>query len=197
MAARFGQLAGMYVMGWDTIPFRCEIARRWGIDDTTVIGRESEKEKAKAFTRGLGFDMAVMAFGADGTKALQSVQSVMKVSPDNHVMGRICLVGGLTTNCSWGASLGNLDLRCCARTGLGYHDEPWEYGEYKYPNVLVRWTTRSNMELVLPLMSEGRLNVKTLITHKLPLERIDEAVTAHIESPNSPLGAVLLMRHDS
>ena len=61
----------------------------------------------------------------------------------------------------------------------------------------MRWTTRSNMELVLRLMSEGRLDVKTLITHKLPLERIDEAVTAHIESPNSTLGTVLLMKHDS
>lgn len=196
MAARFGQLAGQYVMGWDLAPFRCEIARKWGIDDTTVIGEEDEADKAKAFTRGAGFDMAVMAFGGDGTKALQQVKAVMKVTPDTHAMGRICLVGGLATESRWGGGLGNLDLRACSRTGPGYHDEPWEHGEVEYPPVFMRWTTRTNMEFALRLMSEGKLDVKSLITHKLPLAQIDEAVTAHIENPNATLGTVLLMQHD-
>jgi len=195
LAARIGQLAGMFVMGWEKVPFRCEIAKGWGIDGTTLIGKEDETEKGATFTRKLGFDMAVIAFGGDGTQALESVRKVMKVSPDTHSMGRICLVGGLSTTCSWGASLGNLDLRCCARTGPGYHDESWEHGKCEYPAVFMRWTTRSNMEYVLRLMSEGKLDVKCLITHRLPLARIDEAVTAHIENPNAILGTILLMEH--
>ncbi len=128
--------------------------------------------------------MAVMAIGGDGTQALQSVAKVMKLSPDTHAMGRICLVGGLSTLCRWGAGLGNLDLRCCARTGPGYHDEAWEHGEAAYPAVFMRWTTRSNMEYVLRLISEGKLNVRALVTHRFPLARIDEAVTAHVEAPD-------------
>ncbi len=195
LSARIGQLAGMYVMGWDKIPFRCEVARRWGIDAATVVGSEDETRTAAEFTRGSGFDMAVMAIGGDGTQALQSVTKVMKLSPDTHAMGRICLVGALNTLCHWGAGLGNLDLRCCARTGPGYHDETWEHGEAAYPAVFMRWTTRSNMEYVLRLISEGKLNVRALVTHRFPLARIAEAVTAHIEAPDATLGTLLLMEH--
>ncbi len=196
MAARLGQLAGMYVMGWDTIPFRCEKARQWGIDDVTVIGQEDFEEKAAEFTRGYGFDMAVMAFGGEGTKALESVKKVMKLTPDTHRMGRICLVGGLTTECHWGAGLGNLDLRSCARTGPGYHDEQWEHGLTDYPKVFMRWTTRTNMELALRLIAEGKLDVGALTTHRVPLHEIDVAVSAYIDHPDQTLGTVLLMPHD-
>ena len=196
IAAQLGQLGGMVVMGWDMFPFRCEVAGKCGIGDTTVVGKEDEAEKAKAFTRGAGFDMAVMAFGGDGTKALESVKSVMKITPDTHRMGRICLVGGLKTECRWGSGLGNLDLRACSRTGPGYHDEPWEHGEYEYPPVFMRWNTRTNMDYALRLMSEGKLDVKSLITHRVPLAKIDEAVAAHVEEPNATIGTVLLMSHD-
>ena len=196
MAGRLGQLAGMYVMGWDMVPFRCQGAEDWGIDGTTIIGQDDEKEKAKAFTRGYGFDMAVMAFGGDGTEALNAVRDVMKRSPDTHQMGRVSLVGGLKTMCGWGAGLGNMDLRCSARTGPGYHDEPWEHGEVEYPPVFMRWTTRTNMEFALRLMSEGKLDVTSLTTHKVPLSDIDEVVSAHIENPGATLGTVLVMPHD-
>jgi threonine dehydrogenase-like Zn-dependent dehydrogenase len=195
LCARIGQLAGMYVMGWDKFPFRCEIARRWGIDAAMVIGSQDETRAAAEFTRGSGFDMAVLAFGGDGTQALQSVTKVMKLSPDTHVMGRICLVGAMNTVCSWGAGLGNLDLRSCARTGPGYHDEPWEHGKVAYPRVFMRWTTRSNMEYVLRLISEGKLNVKALVSHRFPLSRIGEAVDAHLDAPNATLGTLLIMEH--
>ncbi len=193
MAARLGQIAGCYVMGWDRVDFRCQVARDWGIDATTVIGEEDFEATARELTRGSGFDWAVMAFGGDGTRALESIAKVMKLSPDTHRMGRISLVGGLETLCSWGAGLGNLDLRCSARTGPGYHDEPWERGDYEYPSVFMRWTTKTNMEYVLRLMSEGKLDVSSLTTHKVPLTDIDDAVTAHIEAPNATLGTLLVM----
>jgi threonine dehydrogenase-like Zn-dependent dehydrogenase len=61
----------------------------------------------------------------------------------------------------------------------------------------MRWTTRSNMEYVLRLISDGKLNVQCLITHRIPLARIDEAVTAHIEKPDATLGTILVMQHDA
>jgi polar amino acid transport system substrate-binding protein len=195
MASRMAQMAGCYAMGWDMVPFRCEMARRWGIDGTTVIGQEDADAKAKDFTRGNGFDLAIMAIGGDGTKALEAVAKVMMLSPDTHRMGRISLVGGLKTQCQWGAGLGNLDLRCSARTGPGYHDDPWERGDCEYPPAFMRWTTQSHLKLALRWMSEGKLDVQALTTHKVPLEDIDVAVSAHIESPDRTLGTVLVMSH--
>ncbi len=196
MAGRLAQLSGAYVMGWDMMPFRCQVATDWGMDEVAVVGEEDAAAKAKEFTGGAGFDFAVMAFGGDGTEALKAVHDVMKLSPDGHAMGRVALVGGLKTECSWGAGLGNLDLRCSARTGPGYHDAAWERGGRDYPPVFMRWTTRTNMELALRLIAEGRLDVTGLTTHKIPLEDIDEAVTAHIDDPDGTLGTILAMSHE-
>jgi len=197
MAGRMAQMAGCYVMGWDMVPFRCDVARRWGIDGTTIVGQEDAEAKAKEFTGGNGFDLAVMAFGGDGSKALESVSKVMMLSPDTHRMGRISLVGGLKTLCQWGAGLGNLDLRCSARTGPGYHDDPWERGDYEYPPVFMRWTTQSHMKLALRWMSEGKLDVQGLTSHKVPLADIDVAVSAHIDAPDKTMGTVLIMPHSA
>ncbi|MBR6058930.1 MAG: zinc-binding dehydrogenase [Victivallales bacterium] len=195
-AARLGQLAGAYVMGWDFSDFRLDVAAQWGIDATIQTKDSTDwEQKCADFTRKRGFDMAIMAFGGDGSQTLQNVAKVMKITPDTHHMGRITLVGGLTTTCSWGAPLGNLDLRCSARSGPGYHDAAWETGETSYPDVFVRWTTRSNMELALRYISEKKLSVTNLTTHRLPLRDIDVAVAAHIENPNSTLGTILLMDH--
>ena len=195
-AARIGQLAGAYVMGCDVHDFRLDIAAKWGIDATICAKDAAGCEKACAdFTHGRGFDMAVMAFGEDGTQVIKNVANLMKVTPDTHHMGRIGLVGGLPATSTWGAGLGNLDLRSCARTGPGYHDAAWEIGETSYPDVFVRWTTRSNMELALRFISEGKIDVKKLTTHRVPLRDIDVVVGAHIENPNATLGTILLMDH--
>ncbi|MCK5804772.1 MAG: alcohol dehydrogenase, partial [Lentisphaeria bacterium] len=57
----------------------------------------------------------------------------------------------------------------------------------------MRWTTKTNMAYALRLMSEGKLDVAGLTTHKVPLDDIDEVVNAHIESPGSTLGTILVM----
>ena len=183
----------MYVMGWDLYAGRNRIARRCGLDAAVRIGADDERAAADAFTAGRGFDMAVMAFGGDGSDAMGKVKQVMKRSADGHQMGRVVLVGGLRTDCRWGAGMGNLDLLASARTGPGYHDEDWEHGRGSYPAAFVRWDTASNMALVLRLIAEGRLKVKPLTTQRFPLDRIDQAVDAHLNAPARTLGTVILM----
>ncbi len=67
-----------------------------------MAGSDEAVEKSRAFTSGAGFDMSALAFGGEGTESLEIIKSVMKVSPDGHNMGRICLVGGLRTSMVWG-----------------------------------------------------------------------------------------------
>jgi threonine dehydrogenase-like Zn-dependent dehydrogenase len=52
------------------------------------------------------------------------------------------------------------------------------------------------MECVLRFISEGKLDVEKLITHRFPLSQIDDAVAAHVEHPETTLGTVLLMAHE-
>ena len=192
LTARLLQLAGCYVIGWDTIPFRTETAAAWGIDAAARVGPEDEVAVTQAFTGDAGLDGAVFAFGGDGTKALAAVRQCLKRAPDGHRMGRIVIVGGVKLDYAFG--LTNADIREASRTGPGYHDEAWEYGA-DYPPVFMRWTTRTNLELVMRLISEGRLEVDSLTTHTIPLKDVEVGLSAIIDDPDSILGVVFAMEH--
>jgi threonine dehydrogenase-like Zn-dependent dehydrogenase len=191
LTAQLHQLAGSYVIGWDTIPFRCEIARKWGIDATALVGAEDEVVLTREFTRGYGLDGAVFAFQGDGTNALKAVRECLKCTADGHRMGRIVVVGGVRFDYAFG--LTNADIREASRTGPGYHDEEWEVGR-PYPPAVMRWTTRSNLELAMRLIAEGRLDVDCLTTHTIPLAEVDERISAIIGDPDSILGVVFEMK---
>jgi len=193
VAAQLAKLAGMFVMGWDTLPGRLKAAKICGIDAVSRVGRADLAEAARKFTRGRGFDKAVVAYGGDATDTLQQVAAVMKCRPDGHAVGELAVVGGISAQVSMPVDFGNLNILPCSRTGPGYHDHEWEHGRRDYPDVLLRWTTRSNMELILRLIAEKRVDLKPLITHKFPIDSVDDAVAAHIEAPDNTIGTVIVI----
>jgi len=192
ITAMLYQLAGLYTIGWDLIPMRLEVANGWGLHKGVLVGEEDEVEATKAFTGGYGLDGAVFAFGGNGDKALENTTACMKLSPDGHHMGTIVVVGG--TQFAYPTMTTNIDVRKSSRTGAGYHDEAWEYGP-AYPPVFMRWTTRTNIELCLRLIAEGRLDVDCLTTHTVPLEDCEARMAEIIEDPDGILGLVFEMQH--
>ena len=185
LAAQLYQRAGCYVVGWDTIGFRVETAGRWGIDAAVVVGDEDPVARTRAFTGDYGVDSGVLAFGGEADDALHSLEQCLKVSPDGHPMGTIVVVGG--PRFAYSSTLTNVDIRRASRTGFGYHDEAWEHGP-PYPPVFMRWTTRTNLELCMRMIAEGRLDVDVLTTHTIPLERADEGTSAALDEPDTALG---------
>lgn len=192
LAAQLQQLAGQYVIGWDTIAFRTEKAGKWGINATATVGAEDEIEVTRRFTGGYGLDGGLIAFGGDATKAVQSLARCMKRAPDGHPMGRMVVVGGPLFSFSdhEAAGMTNIDIVRASRTGPGYHDEAWEYGP-AYPPVVMRWTTRTNLELCMRLIAEGRLDVDVLTTHVMPLRDVEAQMDSALDDPDRILGVVL------
>ena len=194
IVAQLYRLAGCYVTGWDAIPFRTQLAEKCGAAQAVVVGEEDEVERTKAFAGGYGLDQAVVAFGADANKAIESIGRCMKRSPDGHPMGTIVVVGNpqFQYRSHESAGMSNIDIRRSSRTGPGFLDHDWEFGS-DYPGVFVRWTTRTNVELCLRLIGEGRLDVDSLTTHTVPLLNVDEGTSALLSDPDSVLGVVLAM----
>ena len=190
LTAQMYRLAGNYVIGWDMIERRIEIADGWGIDETVLVGEMDEVKATRAFTQESGLDSAVFAFGGDGTKVLHKIRRCLKLSPDGHPMGTVVVVGGTSFN--FDGILWNADIRRASRTGPGYHDDAWEHG-VDYPPVFMRWTTRTNLELCMRLIAEGKLDVDRLTTHRIPLENAEELIAAAIEMPDDILGLVFQM----
>ncbi len=191
--ARFAELSGARTVGWDLYDLRLEAAQKGGLRLGINTARDDPIERTREFTRGRGLDAALIAFGGDSDEVFQQIVDVMKVSPDTHQMGRIVIVGGFAFKHQWAASLGNLDVRSAARTGPGFLDVEYETGG-DYPPVFVRWTTQRNLEEVLRLMQEGRLDVDGFITHRFPMSRAPEAVDLLVEHPDQAVGVVI--NHD-
>ncbi|MEX0324213.1 MAG: zinc-binding dehydrogenase [Puniceicoccaceae bacterium] len=190
LTARLFQMAGCYVIGWDTMEARLENARSLGINETVLVGEEDEIEKTLVFTRERGLDISVVALGGDATKPAHALEKCMKVSQDGHPMGTMVIVGG--AEFPFTRSLTNMDIRRSSRTGPGYHDKAWERGA-DYPNVFIPWTTRSNLELCLRLVAEGKVAVDKLTTHRVPFDRCEELVAEITREPDNILGMVFEM----
>ena len=192
LTARLFQLAGCFTIGWDTIEARLSLAKELGIDETALVLSEDEIEKTKSFTHGRGLDISVVALGGDATKPAHALEQCMKISGDGHPMGTMVIVGG--AEFPFTRSLTNIDVRRSSRTGPGYHDKSWERGQ-NYDDVFVRWNTRSNLELCLRLVAEGKVAVEKLTTHRVSFQNV-EAETAEItKDPDSILG--MLFEYDS
>ncbi len=194
LASQLSMLSGARTIAWEGFSSRIEIARKCGINNIANFREEDTVEATKKFAAPYGADFSIMAFGGPATEAFQSVVKCMKVSADTHKMGRIVLVGGCEITLGGGASSGNLDIRAASRTGAGYHDEAYEYGQ-DYPDAFVQFTTQRNLREIVQLISEKRLLVDPMITHTMPLEKVGEAADMLIESPDKALGIVMKMSH--
>src|SRR5205807_2270623 len=59
--------------------------------------------------------------------------------------------------------------------GPGRYDSSYEDSGIDYPVGFVRWTEQRNFEAVLDMMSDGRLDVTPLITHRFRIEDAGKA----------------------
>lgn len=191
-ACQIAQIAGAYAIGLDHLPLRVEIAQKAGVNQAVNIAETDPVGVAAEFTNGYGMDCGIIAFGGDGTEAFRQIHDTLKTTPDRHKMGRIVIVGGASITHSFAAGLGNVDVISAARTGPGYHDEAYEHGS-NYPPVFVHWPTQRNLELVLRFMSEGKLQVKPLITDVVPIDQAADGCEKLIQTPNEALGVVFSM----
>lgn len=190
LTAQLAGLCGCHVLGVDRLALRLSTARVTGVEEVVDAGTEDPVAAAARFSRGYGIDFGVIAFGGDASAAFEQLYQSLKLTPDTHRMGRIVVVGGARIDHGWAAALGNVDVRSSARTGPGYHDEEYEHGA-DYPAVFVEWTTRRNLEECLRAVAAGRLRVRPLISHELPLAEIGRAVDLLVDQPGTALGVVL------
>ena len=194
LAAQMHRLAGCYVIGWDTIDLRLKIARHCGINEVTDTTTETGSDATHEFTNGKGLDSAVLAFGGEDTKVFNELQRSCKRAPDGLFTGRIVIVGKTTIN--YDATTANIDIRRTARTGPGYNDKTWESGE-EYPSVYMRWTTRTNLELCMRLISEQKLLVDPLTTHTVLMDQVENEIEHIIRDPDNILGVIIQYQNAS
>ncbi len=161
---------GCRVLGIDYETEKLALARRFGAEVVNLSAGEDPVAAANAFSRGRGVDAVLI------TASTKSSEPVHQAALMCRKRGRIVLVGVIGLELSRADFYEKeLSFQVSCSYGPGRYDPDYEEKGFDYPVGFVRWTEQRNLEAVLDMLADGRLDVKPLISHRFALERAEEA----------------------
>jgi predicted dehydrogenase/threonine dehydrogenase-like Zn-dependent dehydrogenase len=161
---------GCRVLGLDFDPQKLALARQFGAETVDLSQGGNPLAVAQAFARGRGVDAVII------TASTKSSEPVHQAAQMCRKRGRIVLVGVTGLELSRADFYEKeLTFQVSCSYGPGRYDPLYEDKGQDYPVGFVRWTAQRNFEAVLDMLVERRLNVAPLISHRFPLERMEEA----------------------
>lgn len=176
---------GCRVLGIDFDRAKLDMARRFGAEVVDLGAGEDPVAVAQRFSRGRGVDAVLV------TAATRSNEPMHQAALMSRKRGRIILVGVTGLELSRADFYEKeLTFQVSCSYGPGRYDPRYEEGGQDYPVGFVRWTEQRNFEAVLDMMSSGRLEVDSLVSHRF---RIDDAAEAYglVTGGGSAMGIVL------
>ncbi|MCD6404740.1 MAG: zinc-binding alcohol dehydrogenase [Planctomycetes bacterium] len=170
VAVQLAKAMGLVVVGIEPVEERRLVALSVGADFAFAPGDDAITEAVGLYTEGAGADIAVIAAGKSGEPADLAMELLRE-------KGRISFVNGGSPTGSGGGAWHAKELEAYAvkAAGPGRYDESYENDAVDYPIAYVRWTVNRNLKEVLRQMATGGLNMKPLITHRLPFGEAPEA----------------------
>lgn len=175
---------GCEVIGIDQDPHKLALAQEFGAQVINIGAGQNPVTLAKELTRGQGVDAVIITASTSSNAVMHEAAQM------SRKRGRIILVGVVGLELSRADFYEKeLSFQVSCSYGPGRYDPLYEREGVDYPLGYVRWTEQRNFEAVLTMMAAGRLNVKPLISHRLPFEHAEEAYRL-ITSQEPSLGIV-------
>jgi len=162
LMADIAKAAGCKVLGIDLDPERVEFGNQNGI---TTILRENAISQSQTFTKNKGFDSVFIC--AD-TKSNDPVDLAGIISRDRGVVVALGAVGLEIPRKNYYEK--EISFLISRSYGPGRYDINYEENGNDYPYGYVRWTEGRNLEAVVSLLEDEKINVKPLISHRFPIE---------------------------
>lgn len=176
---------GCHVLGIDPDEARLALARSFGARVVDLSAGEDPVATALAFSRGRGVDAVIIAASS------VSSEPVHQAALMSRRRGRIVLVGVTGLELSRADFYEKeLTFQVSCSYGPGRYDPAYEEGGVDYPLGFVRWTAQRNFEAVLAMLSDRRLDVKPLISHKFSLADATRAYDV-VTGPEPSMGILL------
>ncbi len=184
LAVGIARAAGCQVFGVDLDETRVKFANQMG---AIAVLRPQAVEAALAFTHGRGLDNILIC--AD-TPSADPVELAGEIARDR---GHVVAIGavGLTIprKIYYQKELSFINSRSY---GPGRYDPAYEEAGQDYPIGYVRWSEGRNLEAFVDLLAKGLVDVKPLITHRIPIEKAPEAYELITGKTNQSFLGVLL-----
>ncbi len=165
--------AGVVVVGLDRLEARCRQAEAAGAAVCAIASDDAAAEfraRIDQLTAGSGVDCVFITAGSDDPDLASRSAALLRDR------GRIVDIGKCTLNLPWNEFYDKeLDVRFSRSYGPGRYDPLYEEGGVDYPIGHVRWTERRNMEAIVALLADRRLDFSSLISDVVPLEQATSA----------------------
>jgi len=191
LTAQILKASGTKVFGIDINPEAVNLAKRFGLDTGTTLENEDIGLKVKEFSNGFGLDSVIVTAG---TKSNLPVNLASDILRDK---GRITIVGNVGMELEReNFYMKELSLNLSRSYGPGRYDPVFEEKGIDYPIGYVRWTEQRNMEAILELLSEKKLNIKELITHRFSINAAKNAYDLILKGEESFLGVVFEYKNE-
>ncbi len=165
LAAELLLANGCRVVGIDLDQTKVDIARRKGVDAINPKSGTDVVQYVQSLTDGIGADGIII------TASAKSDEIIAQAAHMSRKRGRIVLVGVIGLNISRADFYEKeLSFQVSCSYGPGRYDEDYERRGNDYPLPYVRWTEKRNFSAILQAISTGKLEVKSLITERVPIE---------------------------
>jgi len=186
LTAQILKAAGCRVLGMDIIPERAELALRLGANAASASAAGFHN-LCLQHSNGQGADVVLITAE---TSSSDPVDLAGEVARDRGVVVAVGTVGMDIQRKLYYEK--ELDFRLSRSYGPGRYDSAYEQKGRDYPIGYVRWTETRNMEAFLQLLAEGKLDVKSLTTHRVPIERAHDAYDVIMGKAREPFLGVLI-----
>jgi len=177
--------SGCLVVGIDPDSQRCKMALDLGADATGSDAHE-QADACLRLSGGLGADAVLITAATGSSEPLHVAAELARDRARVIVVGQ---VGMAVPRKLYYEK--ELTLLLSRSYGPGRYDRSYEEKGVDYPAGYVRWTENRNMEAVVTLMAERKLDVAALTTHEFPLERALEAYEMILKGTERYLGVLL------
>ena len=159
---------GCKVIGIDIDEDKNAIARKKGIIVVNPSLGQSAVKSVLAYTDQIGADAVIITASAKGDEMIHEAAEM------SRKRGRIILVGVIGLNLRRADFFEKeLTFQVSCSYGPGRYDENYEQKGQDYPLPFVRWTENRNFSALLNAIAAGQLDVKPLITERVPLNEYD------------------------
>lgn len=186
VAVQVFKASGCFVVGLDVDPERLALAESLGCDLVLPSGLESVDAVVSA-TGGLGADAVLIAAATTSNEPLELALEMARKK------GRVVVLGNVKMDVPRSPFYEKeLELTISCSYGPGRYDPSYEEGGLDYPAPYVRWTENRNMQTFLYLLSQGKVRVEPLITHRFSIANAVAAYDVILGKTNERSIGVLL-----
>jgi len=170
IAVQIVKASGCNVFGIDIDAHKVALAKGLGADAGAVIGQDDVPTQVDNFTGGVGTDVVIIMASTSGNEPIELAANIARER------GRVIATGLVGLHMPRKIFYEKeLDFKVARAWGPGMYDESYETGKVDYPLPYIRWTAKRNMEEFLRLVSQGKVNLDKIITHRFPIEKATEA----------------------